>query len=355
VSSFAPSFITINAMAPIEQMKKMPLVEKSNKLTKESVEQSLEKAKAKAQANFDMAVRKLKYYQSRALVLVKDPQFRTVTISSASGAVVLGSVGGAFGTASGVVLGTAAGAVPALFTFGLSLPIGAVVGGGAGLCLGTAAGVGTGAIGGGAAGFGGYRYRVEIKNGLVTIHKKALVSHAQAKLAVCQAVDKTKSKVIVIVDGVKQRSLAAGKFTKTRAGEFAAKTQQVVASEKFKVTAATATAGAVVCGGTGAVIGTTAGAALGMIPALFTFGLSIPVCAVVGGCMGTMSGTATGAAGGGAIGYGGFTYKKEIKSGAETVVATVKEQTACAKSKVCLSAAKVTESIKFYSGTGGTA
>merc|ERR1711881_458975 len=156
----------------------------------------------------------VKYSQGRALVMVKDPQFRTVTISTATGAVILAPVGGAFGAASGIVLGTAAGAVPALFTFGLSLPIGAVIGGSTGLCIGTAAGAGTGALGGGVAGFGGYKYRVEIKNGLVTIQKKALETHGQTKVVAGRAMDRTKANVVVLVDGVKQRGLAAGKFTK---------------------------------------------------------------------------------------------------------------------------------------------
>merc|ERR1711975_183534 len=114
---------------------------------------------------------------------------------------------------------------------------------------------------------------------------------------------------------------------------------------KFKVTAATTTAGAVVGGGAGAVVGTTAGAALGLIPALFTFGLSIPVGAVIGGCVGTTTGTAAGATGGGMVGYGGYTYRKEIRSGAETTVATLKKQTASAKSSVSASIVKVNESI----------
>merc|ERR1712056_127228 len=64
------------------------------------------------------------------------------------------------GAVGGMVCGGAAGAlvgvVPALFTFGLSIPIGAVVGGGAGLFLGGAAGTSVGFAGGGAVGLTGY-------------------------------------------------------------------------------------------------------------------------------------------------------------------------------------------------------
>merc|ERR1711874_602781 len=54
------------------------------------------------------------------------------------------------------------GVVPALFTFGLSIPVFAVVGGGAGLCVGTAVGGATGSVGGGAVGYGVYGKRAEI-------------------------------------------------------------------------------------------------------------------------------------------------------------------------------------------------
>jgi hypothetical protein len=340
-----------NAMAPSQDMEK-PLFGKNKTTANATVQKSLDKAKTKAKANVEQAMRMLKYGQGRTLVLVKDPQFRTVTISTASGAVVLGTVGGAFGTASGVVFGTAVGAIPALFTFGLSLPIGAVIGGSTGLCIGTATGVGTGAVGGSIAGFAGYKYRIQINNGLVTIKKKALEAQGNTKVAASSAMAKTRTKVVVIVDGVKQRGVAAGKVAMAKANELAKLSRETVATEKFKVTAATATAGAVVSGGAGAVVGTTAGAALGLIPALFTFGLSIPVCAVVGGCVGTASGTAVGAAGGGAIGYGGFAYKKEIRSGADTLVKQLKDRTACAKSQVSSSAAQLNETIKFYSGKG---
>merc|ERR1719359_2754195 len=108
-------------MAPVDE-RKQAVVAKPAKVT---MDESLQKVKVKAKANLDMALKKLKYFQGRAVVLVKDPQFRTVTISTAGGAVILGPVGGAFGTAAGVVLGAGAGVIPALFTFGLSIPIGA--------------------------------------------------------------------------------------------------------------------------------------------------------------------------------------------------------------------------------------
>ena len=52
----------------------------------------------------------------------------------------------------------------ALFTFGLSVPIGAAIGGGAGWAVGTVVGLGAGAVGGGVAASGIYsRLRVDAK------------------------------------------------------------------------------------------------------------------------------------------------------------------------------------------------
>jgi hypothetical protein len=314
--------------------------------TKQTMDQTFEKVKVKAKANLQLVKRKANTGYARALVVVKEPQFRTISISTATGAIILAPVGGAFGTASGIVLGTAAGAVPALFTFGLSLPIGAFVGGGTGLCVGTVAGAGAGAMGGGLAGFTGYKYRVEINNGLVTIKKKASDVHSETKNRAGRALAASKAKVVVLVNGVKQKSLTTFRSTKARAGELAA-------NQKVQVTAASATAGAVAGGGTGAIVGTTAGAALGLPLALFTFGLSIPVGGMIGCAVGTVSGGVTGATAGGVAGYGGYTYKKEIRTGAEALLAKVKTTTESAGNSVRYSAAKMGASIKC--GTGGTA
>merc|ERR1712032_1742378 len=59
--------------------------------------------------------------------------------------------------------GAVVGLVPALFTFGLSIPLCAMIGGGAGLCAGTTLGATCGAVGGGAVGYGSYGNRVAIR------------------------------------------------------------------------------------------------------------------------------------------------------------------------------------------------
>merc|ERR1719362_412820 len=107
--------------------------------------------------------------QVKGLELATDRGTHVVMLSAGSGAVVLGCTGGVVGTCGGATAGTIAGVVPALLTFGLSLPAGAVVGGGVGGCLGAAAGTLSGLVGGGASGGVAYRYRAEIGDGAVHI------------------------------------------------------------------------------------------------------------------------------------------------------------------------------------------
>merc|ERR1711971_1479405 len=74
---------------------------------------------------------------------------------------------------TGALVGGAVGIVPALFTFGLSIPIGAMIGGGAGLCVGAVGGSSAGAVTGGAVGYGAYSKRAEIGNAKTQAEKKA--------------------------------------------------------------------------------------------------------------------------------------------------------------------------------------
>merc|ERR1712151_1182632 len=91
---------------------------------------------------------------------------------------------------------------------------------------------------------------------------------------------------------------------------------------RTQVTAASAGLGGAACGAGGAAAGLVTGGALGGavgIPfALFTFGLSIPAGAMLGGGVGLVAGgaagTTVGATAGGALGYGGFTKRAEIQA-----------------------------------------
>jgi len=293
--------------------------------------------------------------KQRMATLIKDPHFKTVTISTGSGAIILGGVGGAFGTASGVVVGTTLGALPALFTFGLSLPVGAAVGGGVGGAAGVVVGGSTGAMCGGAA---GYRYRVEIKEGVIYVKAKAVESVQKTRLTILDAGKNLKAKVNATALSVKDKSVAAKKKLASKLA--AAWTATTNDRTRLQVSAASAVGGAAVLapvgGAVGACTGTVAGGIVGLVPALFTFGLSIPVCAVIGGGMGLCAGTATGGCagvvGGSTIGFGGYTYRKEVSAKYQETQQTIKnkvaETTKYARDKVEAVKARV-------SGTGGTA
>merc|ERR1712151_1383607 len=80
------------------------------------------------------------------------------------------------------------------------------------------------------------------------------------------------------------------------------------------------------------------GAVVGLPAAIFTFGLSIPVCAVVGSAVGggtgaTVGGT-TGAVGGGAAGYYGYKHKDNIRDTISATRTMAKEYHGYAEQKV---------------------
>lgn len=295
--------------------------------------------------------------------LVKDPQFQTCTFVTSCGAVTLGGVGGAFGMASGVVVGGAAGVVPSLLTFGLSIPVGAAIGGGAGLCTGTLVGTGVG----GTTGFALYRYRLEIKAGVVCVKVKAIETVDGVKVKVCAAAQATRSGA-ALAKGKADAAVCAAKraasATRTKIGDVVdvvtTKTAQLATfatTTRVGVTSASAAAGGAVGGTAGGVVGAIAGATLGVIPAFFTLGMSIPVCAAVGMCAGTAAGGATGIAGGGAVGYGGFTYSEEIKQSAHSVWTKASTSADYVKVKASEKASQAKASARALvrcAGTGGT-
>lgn len=106
-------------------------------------------------------------------IVASDPHYQTTAASAASGAVAVGATGGAVCLAAGSLVGAAVGIVPAVFTFGLSIPVGAILGGGAGLCAGTAVGGTAGLVSGGAAGYAGYAKRKQIAAGVSGLRSKA--------------------------------------------------------------------------------------------------------------------------------------------------------------------------------------
>lgn len=320
----------------------------------------------------------------KSVELATDRGTHVVMLSAGGGALVLGCTGGVVGMCGGATAGTIAGVVPALLTFGLSLPAGAVVGGGVGGCLGVAAGMLSGLVGGGASGGVAYRYRAEIRDGAVRVKVQAL--HVKARAAekaqelqmvanswagsakaraggTVQALSDTTSEV---AGRAKAFGHVAATCAHSKASELGANAKALALNRATQATSAGAAGGAIamgaVGGGLGLVTGGAAGAAVGLVPALFTFGLSIPVCAAIGSgagaCLGTAAGGTTGLVGGGAVGYGAYgaySHREEISLGASEALAKLGGMTESVKEKAKEKATTSASYVKArLSGTGGT-
>lgn len=237
----------------------------------------------------------------------EDPQALAAVVAGSGGALCLGSVGAVTGAVAGGALGLCAGAVPALFTFGISLPVGAVLGGAGGAFVGVAAGSTAGFAGGATSGLFVASFRWQIRNALVYTAAKLYGVYDVLVLRPATAVQAAYRRVSKgaqnSVEYTKAKARAAMKFVTTTA-----------ADRHVQVSVAGAGIGAASLGTAGAAggvcVGGAVGALAGLVPALFTFGLSIPVGAVVGGSAGLIlggaAGTSAGFAGGGAVAYVGY-------------------------------------------------
>merc|ERR1719512_494222 len=95
--------------------------------------------------------------------MASDRRVQVTAASAVGGGAVVGAGGAGAGLLTGGALGVAVGTLPALFTFGLSIPLGAVIGAGCGAAAGGAVCGTAGLTGAGAIGFGAYTNRAEIK------------------------------------------------------------------------------------------------------------------------------------------------------------------------------------------------
>jgi len=100
--------------------------------------------------------------------MAKDRGVQVTAVSAAGGAIVVGTGGAATGLAAGSALGAAVGLVPAIFTFGLSIPVFATIGAACGTAVGTVCGGAVGLVGGGAVGYGAYSKFDTIGSGVAT-------------------------------------------------------------------------------------------------------------------------------------------------------------------------------------------
>jgi hypothetical protein len=309
---------------------------------------ALQLSKKRVSEAGEKAQKVLQHYRARAVTLTKDPHFRTVTVTTGCGAITLSAVGGAFGCATGIVTGSIAGTIPALFTLGLSIPAGGVIGGGVGLAAGVTAGGAAGAAGGGLAGYGGYKYRAELAAGVLQVKTSAKGGIESVKVRIVDSKNAARNNANRCLEFVSSKASQAGSAVVARLPE----TSKL---ERKHYVAGGAGAGAVAGGGAGCVAGGAIGAAVGVPAALFTFGLSIPVCAVIGAGVGTSAGSTGGAVVGGAAGYGGHKYRKEIDTNVRGFRARLSNSAGHIKAKATERATHAREQISaMLGGTGGT-
>eukprot|EP00929_Paragymnodinium_shiwhaense_P020426 TRINITY_DN13625_c0_g1_i1.p1 TRINITY_DN13625_c0_g1~~TRINITY_DN13625_c0_g1_i1.p1 ORF type:complete len:407 (+),score=80.71 TRINITY_DN13625_c0_g1_i1:136-1356(+) len=163
-----------------------------------------------------------------------------------------------------------------------------------------------------------------------------------------------------------QRPRCMAKFALVHAAAGSGKARAALSDAKVQATAVSAAGGAVAMGlsggATGFVAGGSVGTAVGLVPALFTFGLSVPFCAAFGSglgvCIGTTMGASFGAVSGGAAGYSIYVRRDELKSGSSRAWERVSDCTCYVKTKAHASASYVTDHLRLGllagGGTGGT-
>lgn len=117
---------------------------------------------------------------------------RPVVLATAAGAgvgaVAVGAAGAVGGAICGGAAGAVVGAVPALFTFGLSVPVGVAIGGGTGICVGGASGASVGLAGGGAVALAGF-------------HAQKSMQHALKRGSAGESGEDTKRSLLVVGGG----------------------------------------------------------------------------------------------------------------------------------------------------------
>lgn len=143
----------------------------------------------RAKAGADFAQGKAQDLKKKTGEVVSQKSFQATAASSMSGAVVVGTGAGVSGLVAGGCAGAVAGLPFALFTFGMSVPLGAALGGSAGLVTGAAAGATAGAVGGGAVGYGTYAKWDDISAAGKSVAGKACDGRDNVKAAASRSLD----------------------------------------------------------------------------------------------------------------------------------------------------------------------
>lgn len=200
----------------------------------------------------------------------------------------------------------------------------------------------------------GYVYMKGVVDGKVVVVKAKLADIANSAASqILKVKEQASLKAANTIDTVHVKYLA-----------LRAETKRLAADPNARVTAASAMGGATVMGTGGLVTGGALGAVCGLPLSLFTFGLSIPVGAVIGGGAGMCAGATAGLVTGGAAGHKIHKEKDSIADGLAAASAKVSDIKGVAAAKASAYKSKVADSTaasaayvraKFAGGTGGTA
>merc|ERR1712060_319093 len=116
------------------------------------------------------------------------PEAFAAVVSGAGGALCFGSIGALVGATVFSAMGFVAGILPAVFMFGLSMPVGAIIGGAGGIGVGGAIGGSAGFAGFGSIGYAIAYFRTEIRHAMTTTAAKLNNAYNSFRVASIEAV-----------------------------------------------------------------------------------------------------------------------------------------------------------------------
>lgn len=255
---------------------------------------------ARSHCRFSVLTVGLTRFAESLLDIVSERAVQVIAASAAGGLVLGGAVGAGVGCCCGSLFGAFVGIVPAILTFGLSVPIGAAIFGAAGFCIGAVLGAILGAV---VVGLLGYTAYTGCAMARLVQRMRCMAVWALA----CAEVYATKAWTTVADVSRRLRTVSS----------------QLWADPAARAVALPGILGAGCLGaggaGAGALVGGALGGVVGVAPAIFTFGVSILVFAILGAVIGLLVGMAIGGiagfVGAGAIGYGAY-HRCEIVDGA---------------------------------------
>merc|ERR1740130_1299201 len=219
---------------------------------------------------------------------------------------------------------------------------------------------------------------MKFKNGIVYIHGVVGDKVVSIKISLTDLVYsltakaselgvETRARVFTAKASIQDTALSAAQLAKCKVAALSSQIQVAATDRSVQVTAVGAVGGAASVGVSGGAAGLATGSVVdalcGVPAAFFTFGLSIPLGAAMGGatglCAGAVTGGAVGLVGGGASARTVHKHSDEIKGGAASALnkASGYKDMVSQKAKGCTNSVAATTMMmktRIVGGTGGT-